>query len=839
VTGLTLIGSTDTGSGPPVSCATVRHLPFTRMGCDADTIVNGVSVSLSRRSATTAAVTAALLAVGALVVPGVAAAASPDIVVSEVYGGGGNSGAPLSQDFVELGNGGASAVEVSGLSVQYLPASPSPTSNWAVTPLTGSVAPGGRYLVAQARGATPATELPTPDATGTIAMSATGGTIALVTGTTALTCRTAADCLADPRIRDLVGYGGSTVVREGTPTPSTSNTTSAARATFVDTDDNAADFTVGAPTPEGTGGGVEEPPPPVGTPARIHDVQGTTRVSPLVGQLVAVPGVVTAVRTFGSARGFWFQDPQPDADPATSEGLFAFTGSASPAVVPGDAVTVTGTVSEFRPGGVNSANQSITQLTGPTAVVASSGNPLPAAEVLADDTVPDAYTPEANGGSIEALPLDPTRFALDFYESREGMRIGVADARVVGATDDFNGLFVTSKPQQNPTIRGGTLYGSYADQNSGRLKIESLIPFAQRPFPQVNVGDRLAGATEGPLDYTTFGGYVLLASTLGQPVTGTITREVTGPAAADQLTLGTYNVENLDPTDPQAKFDTLARGIVTNMLSPDVVGLEEIQDNTGPANNGVVASDQTLTRFIDAIVAAGGPRYEFRVIDPENNQDGGEPGGNIRVAFLFNPARVSFVDRPGGDATTAVQAVAGPTGAALSVSPGRVDPQNPAWDSSRKPLVGEFVFQGQTVFVTTNHFASKGGDQPLHGRFQPPNRSSEIQRTEQARVLRGFVDQLAQVDRQAKLVVLGDLNDFPFSPTLDILTGQGGLRSLIDTLPRDERYSYVFDGNSQTLDHILVSRSLGRVDYDVVRINAEFADQASDHDPQVTRIRLR
>lgn len=797
-------------------------------------------MSLIRRSAATAAGTAVLLAGGALAVPGVASAApSPDVVVAEVYGGGGNSGATLTNDFVEIGNAGAAPVDLTGFSVQYLPSSASAASPWQVTPLIGAVAPGGRYLVQQAQGTGGTTPLPAPDATGTTAMSATAGTVALVTGTAPLTCKTVADCAADTRVRDLVGYGTATVVREGTPTPNTSNTTSAARTALVDTDDNAADFAVGAPTPEGTGGGEEPPPPPVGTPALIRDVQGTTRVSPLVGQLVAVPGVVTAVRAFGSARGFWFQDPAPDADPATSEGLFAFTGSATPAVAVGDAVTVTGTVAEFRPGGEGSGNQSITQLTGPTAVVASSGNPLPAAEVLTDRTVPERYAPEANGGSIEALPLDPGRFALDFYESREGMRLRVDDAPVVGATDDFNGLFVTSKPRQNPTPRGGTLYGSYRDQNSGRLKIESLIPFAQRPFPQVDVGDRLAGVTEGPLDYTTFGGYVLLATTLGDAVSNGLEREVTAPALPGELTVGTYNVENLDPGDDQAKFDRLAQGIVTNMRAPAIVGLEEVQDDTGPTNDGTVASGVTLARFVDAIVTAGGPRYEFRVIDPENNQDGGQPGGNIRVAFLFDPARAQFVDRPGGDATTAVQAVRAGGGAALSVSPGRVDPQSPAWEDSRKPLAGEFVVGGETVFVITNHFASKGGDQPLHGRFQPPNRTSEIQRTEQARVLRGFVDQLTRIDRQANVVVLGDLNDFPFSPTLEILTGRGGLRALVDTLRPAERYGYVFDGNSQTLDHILVSRSLGRVEYDVVHVNAEFADQASDHDPQVASIRLR
>ncbi len=117
--------------------------------------------------------------------------------------------------------------------------------------------------------------------------------------------------------------------------------------------------------------------------------------------------------------------------------------------------------------------------------------------------------------------------------------------------------------------------------------------------------------------------------------------------------MATYNVENLAPGDPQAKFDRLGEAIVTHLATPDVVNLEEIQDNTGATDDGVVAADQTLQKFTDAIVAKGGPRYQWRSIDPVNDEDGGQPGGNIRVAFLFNPARVSFVDRPGGTSTTA------------------------------------------------------------------------------------------------------------------------------------------------------------------------------------------
>lgn len=328
---------------------------------------------------------------------------------------------------------------------------------------------------------------------------------------------------------------------------------------------------------------------------------------------------------------------------------------------------------------------------------------------------------------------------------------------------------------------------------------------------------------------------------LGNVSSGGIAKDVTRAQRPDELAVATYNVENLSAVDDQGKFDQLAHGIVDNLSSPDIVTLEEIQDNNGAAGigDGVVAADRTLKRFTDAIVAAGGPRYQSREIDPKEGEDGGEPGGNIRVGFLFNPQRVSFVDRAGANATTAVSVVKEHNQVHLSVSPGRVDPTNDAWQDSRKPLAGEFVFRGHTVFVIANHFNSKGGDEPTHGRYQPPARSSEVQRGKQAQVLRGFVDQLLAADRKANVIVAGDLNDYQFSPALRTLTAGGELTDLIGTLPPSERYSYVYEGNSQVLDHILTTQDPRQVDYDVVHINSEFAAQASDHDPQIVRFHPR
>jgi len=786
-----------------------------------------------------AATLAGALAGTTLVLSPAPAVAAPavDVLLAEVYGGGGNAGATLGNDFVELANRGSASIAVDGWSVQYLPAAPKPTSLWQVTALTGSVSPGGRYLVGQAKGAGGTLALPAPDAQGAINMSGTAGTVALVRGAAPLTCLTAADCVTNARVVDLLGYGDA-VVREGAPAAAATNTTSLARtALLADTDDNAGDFAPGTPTPvNARGQGPGDPDP--GTLARIHEIQGTTRVSPHANTRVsAVPGVVTGVRAFGRARGFWFQDTSPDADPRTSEGLFVFTGETTPQVAVGDAVRVDGKVEEFHPGGADSGVQSLTQLADATWRIEAPGQALPAPVVLDAAGVPDAYAPTGSP-SIDTLPLRPDAYALDRYESLEGQLTRVADARVVGPSTSFGELWVTVEPTERPTAQGGTLYAGYDAQNVGRLKVSSLIPFAQQPFPRANVGDTLTGATTGPLTYDNFGGYTLTATTMGMVAAGALKPESTRDQARTELAVATYNVENLSPKDEQAKFDRLAQGIVRNLATPDVVALEEIQDNTGPTDDGVVAADQTLDRLVAAITTAGGPTYAWRSIDPVDGEDGGQPGGNIRNAFLFDPARVEFVDRAGGGPTASVGVREDWLGRTrLTQSPGRVAPLDAAWESSRKPLAAEFRFRGRTVFVVANHFASKGGDQALDSRFQPPTRSSEVQRIAQAKVLRGFVDAVLASDPRANLVVLGDLNDFAFSPTLQTLTRGGALRTMVDTLPANERWGYVYNGNSQMLDHILTSPRVTRFEYDIVHVNAAFADQASDHDPQVLRLR--
>jgi len=820
---------------------------------------NHVSV-LRRRIALGAALVTA--ASGTVLVAQPAQAVSADVVISEVYGGGGNAGATLKNDFIELYNRGLTTVDISEWSVQY--ASSTGTS-WQVTALDGKIPPGKSYLVQEAEGAGGTTPLPTPDAIGTIPMSGTSGKVALVTNQTALPC--GADCDTNAAVRDFVGYGSANDF-EGAPTSQLSNTSSADRdAVGTDTDNNAADFNLpGTPNPQNCGEeceGVIEPPPDPEV-LTIMDIQGVGHLSDDEGVLVETSGVTTAV----SGNGYWIQDPAGDGNAMTSDGIFVFTGSggAKPAV--GDAVTVTGTVDEFRPGGSGGPGLNITEITGsPTFETTSSGNPLPVAVLIgragvqAPVDIIDNDSP-ASRIDIEVMPpasYDPAEDAIDFYEQYEGMLLQVNSPNVVGPTSGFGELVVLPRGANDyvRTPNGGVVYAGYDSPNPRRLILDdSVIGVGNMDMPDANTGDRIDGQVVGVLDYS-FNNFKLQVTAPPAIADGGVVREVTKEALATELAVATFNVENLDPSDDQAKFDALAAIVVHNLQSPDVVALEEVQDNNGATNDAVVDANLTLDQLVTAITAAGGPGgpvYAWRQISPEDDQDGGQPGGNIRNAFLFRTDRgLAFVDRPGGTATVGTSVVKGADGhAELEFSPGRVDPTNLAWANSRKPLAGEFTWNGENLIVIANHFASKGGDEPLFGRWQPPTRSSEVQRHLQAKVLNDFVDEVLAVDAEANVVVAGDINDFEFSKTIDILTGEdAALADLVQYLRPRQRYTYVFDGNSQVLDHLLVSPSLApaepiagakpvkiRRDYDIVHVNADFFDQVSDHEPQVVRLRF-
>lgn len=863
--------------------------------------------------------------------------AAGDVVISQVYGGGGNSGATLTNDFIELFNRSSGPVSLNGWSVQY---AASTGSSWQKTDLPDiTLNPGQYLLVQQAAGTGGTMSLPAPDVIGTIAMSASAGKVVLRAANTAFLNGTV--CPSGVDVLDIVGFGSATNCAETAPvSPSPGNTTAALRAVngCTDTDNNAADFSNGTPNPRNSaaplnpcGGPVNQPVvascpasfavvtgvggsanvsasdadgyvsmaalssapvagitlvnvaagstltaqldvsssvpsgnynvsltftnndsvpqtanctvavnvAPFAAATRIHDIQGTAHISPYNGQRVDnVPGIVT----FVSSIGFWMQDPQPDSNPATSEGIFVFM-AAVPGVAVGASVQVSGTVKEFRPGGSGGAdNLTITELISPSVTTLSTGNPLPAPTVLGSGgrALPATVIDDDATGNVETSgTFDAATDGIDFFESLEGMRVQINNPVAAGPTNDFGETPLLADNGANAgvrSVRGGVVV-SGADFNPERIIIDDAFVVV----PVLDVGDQFNGPVIGVVDYA-FGNFLV-------HVTNTLTAIDNGPVpettrlrgTGTQLTVGSFNVENLSAVDTPAKFAALAQQIVNHMNAPDILALMEVQDDNGPVNDSVVDASNTYNTLINAIQTAGGPVYQFRNINPVDDQDGGQPGGNIRTGFLFNAARLSFVDRPGAGSDTANSVVNDGGVPRLQFSPGRIDPANSAFNASRKSLAAEFVFNGHTVFVITNHFNSKGGDDPLFGRFQPPLRSSEVQRHQQATIVSNFVQNILAVNPNANVIVAGDLNDFEFSQTLNILKTGTGLVDLVDTLPPGERYTYVFQGNSQVLDHILVSANLAAnaaPEYDIVHVNSEYATQTSDHEPEVARLTL-
>ncbi|MEC4813755.1 MAG: endonuclease [Scytonema sp. PMC 1069.18] len=296
----------------------------------------------------------------------------------------------------------------------------------------------------------------------------------------------------------------------------------------------------------------------------------------------------------------------------------------------------------------------------------------------------------------------------------------------------------------------------------------------------------------------------------------------------DVLTVATFNVENLDPGD--RRFEDIGKIIVNNLQAPDIISLVEIQDNNGPTNDDVVNANKTYQKVIAAIEEISGPAYDFIDIPPKDDRDGGEPGGNIRVGFLFRPDRITLAKLPRrGGSLDAVGITIGSNGVDLSLNPGRIDPTSSAFDDSRKPLAAEFLFNNQKLFVIANHLASKRGGAP-----------KDEQRVQQARIVNEFAAQLLQADPQANVIVQGDLNDLPDS--LPIKTVKGDiLEDLTEGLPEGDRYTFNYRGNRQLIDYILVSKNLASVaqpKIDIVHVNVGVRKAVSDHDPVLAAFTL-
>ncbi|MBF2020640.1 MAG: endonuclease/exonuclease/phosphatase family protein [Hydrococcus sp. C42_A2020_068] len=548
-----------------------------------------------------------------------------------------------------------------------------------------------------------------------------------------------------------------------------------------------------------------------GTTVEISAIQGESQTSPLVGQTVKTTGIVTAV----DERGFYLQDAEVDSNDATSEGIFVFTDSA-PTVAVGDELEIEGTVQEFVPGGKDTGNLSVTQIVRPAITTRSTGNDLPAALILGEGgRTPPSEIVENDNFEV----FDPQEDAIDFYESLEGMRVTIQNPVAVSPTNEFGEIWTVTDEGALATpglnSRGGIPLQA-DDTNPERIQVQLDAQVLPDFETSVKVADKLSDVT-GVVNYN-FGNYEVVATEAFEVTNGGLGQEETTLVGTEnQLTVASYNVLNLDPSDTE-QIAQIASQIVNNLKSPDILALQEIQDNSGATDDGTTAGDRTLQTLADAIAAAGGPTYQFAEVPPADGTSGGQPGGNIRVAYLYNPQRVQLNKN-------SLQS--------LDVE---------AFNDSRDPLVADFTFNGETVTIVNNHWTSRVGSTPIFGATQPFVQAGEDERNAQAEVVNNFVDGLLAKNPDANVIVTGDFNTFEFTDTLSQLAGEGDervLTNLIGKATDDATYSYNFQGNSQSLDHIFASdRLYENAEFDSVHVNADFPTQASDHEPILGRFRL-
>lgn len=611
---------------------------------------------------------------------------------------------------------------------------------------------------------------------------------------------------------------------------------------------------------------------------RIYDIQGAGHVSAYDGQQVTTIGVVTAIDKDNNA--YWIQDPNGDGDRNTSDGIYVFVNGALPsAIAVGNLVRITGTVDEFQPGGA--ANLGLTEIVSVTATtLLQAGYGLPDAVVIGDTANGADYTPPLVNLGSTTNGFDPTTDGVDFWESLEGMRVTLQDFRTtspfkstfgevvgtmdVGANDSANG-------------RGGLTISD--ESGNGVLPVDKTFDFNPE---RIQLDDEALGGSIGAITsvgQTVVGGDVTGIVSYGQgfydvnvtqAVTfnpSTLVKEVTTiEENLDRLTIATFNVRNLAPlgfnggdgVTTQTTLNNLAAAIGTNLKTPDIIGLQELQDFNGQSTTGGSDALLTMTQLIDTIFTVTGVRYYGILSDPVDDSEGGVSGGNIQVAFLYQADSVTPTAGNGLVATSNPYISKFPT-------ENRIGTGNSDFASTRKSIPIEFTpagyteTQGGSFWVINNHFSSKGGSAVLVGSnldseyYAEPLNSDSVKREGQAMAVKAFIDMiLADGDPlNDKVIALGDFNDFQIFPVIEIITGEiqrliagtgntastfiSGtqvMKALIELLPPEERYSYNFDGNAQALDNIIATLDLlVGAQYDVVHINSEFATQLSDHDP--------
>ena len=552
---------------------------------------------------------------------------------------------------------------------------------------------------------------------------------------------------------------------------------------------------------------------------RISDIQGCGHISPYNNQLVtAVEGVVT----HKFKTGFTMQAVIPDERDCSSEAIFVFTAT-YPDVFPGQVVSVNGKVEEFYAGGEEYHNLSRTEIHNPVIKILPGRMNLPKYISIHDGTT---ITPN------RFIDSDPTfnisMDGLDYYESLEFMLIGVESGIVVGPKNSYNEFIVlpSTKTINNLISKNGNLLLQDGDENPEIIMVDAASSFKQR----VNVGDQFFTPIVGIMDYS-FGNFKIW--TINDPEIKSVEneKEFIKSDNDDSLTIASYNIENFSLFDDEKKIRGISCQIANALDSPDIVVLHEVLDDSGTVNDNVVTAQGTLERLVEEIKNCGGPEYFSSDNPPENNQDGGIEGGNIRSVVLYRIDKGLLLDHP--DKT--IRGLATKSGGiVIGENPYRFAKNESAFWGTRKPTVWLFSWRNEKIIVIGAHLVSQAATSPLWGNIQPPEKPEQSKREAQARLISDSIEKFRKINDDLHIIVAGDLNDYPWSLTLAEITTE----MLINPSHLEvdsERYSYIFEGNSFQFDYILIDQALGKrvLNYKILHINTSYSQESrfSDHDP--------
>ena len=567
----------------------------------------------------------------------------------------------------------------------------------------------------------------------------------------------------------------------------------------------------------------------------IGEVQGESHESPLVGKEVVINNVVV---TKTDKTGFYVQDKVSDNNPRTSDAVYV---ASEEKVESGDLLKVQGTVKEgymeeysVRPGQTfkkPAGSLTVTQIINATITKLGKAD-LPKALNISEkmpkdivDNTPTKYNPETE--------------ALDYWESLEGMRVEVTKPKVTG-------------PQYKGDIY--VLPGDYKGQKLNNIGGVNLRPGVQNTeVLPITVGNSFVAKAKDYFNENITGVVTYKNKTYkidpidpnalkGLLQDGGLTREVSKIyPSEDKLTIASYNIENFSANNnghdetPEEKVDKIANSFIKEVHSPDIITLIEVQDNNGGVNDGTVDGVKSGEKLAQRIKSLGGPDYKYTEIAPVDGKDGGKPGANIRVAYLYNPKRVTLIGKEKGGSEEAARFVNGH----LEKNPARIDPTSVHFEKVRKSLAAEFEFKGERIVVIANHLKSKLGDDAIYGSNQPSVENTKAKRIEEAKILNAFIKEGLRQNPNLKFVLTGDFNDFEFSDSVKTIVGNE-LVNLMAEHEQGDRYSYFYRGSNQSLDNILISKNIkDKVVFSPVHINASFMEEhgrASDHDPVVVQI---